>query len=173
MWVESGRKVVCISPGDKCTGEALEAARVLGTDFVLLSGGRRGSVIFQFNFQANCTPRYHVSWEEERLFAFPPETSVQMKLFEAERASAGNRFWITGGGGEKRGSVIFHFYFLPNYVWTSLKMLTYPANLAEFFQSEAFASSSLRMCGILFTLWSFESKKCRKDVFPPVRQTYC
>ena len=48
---------------------------------------------------------------EERLFAFPPETSVQTKLLEAARV-LGTDFGLLGGG--TRGSVIFRFHFLAN-----------------------------------------------------------
>ncbi len=47
------RKVVCISPGDKCTVEAFRDCQSAGNRFWITEGEGRGSVIFEFIFFAN------------------------------------------------------------------------------------------------------------------------
>ncbi len=62
---------------------------------------------------------------EERLFAFPPETSkCTDEAFEAARASAVNRFWITGRGDERFRD--FSISFFGKIVQSYIKMQTKP-----------------------------------------------
>ncbi len=95
MWVESGRKVVCISPGDKCTDEAFGGCQSAGNRFWITGGGERFRD-FSIWFFGKLYSKLSCELRGRKVVCISPETSVQMKLFEAARVP-GTDFGLLGG----------------------------------------------------------------------------